>query len=48
MLDALDPSPALIRTMTWDVVAWNDAAAVVLTDYGRLAPGTATCCGSCS
>ena len=38
VLDALDPSPALIRTMTWDVVAWNDAAAVVLTDYGRLAP----------
>ena len=38
VLDALDRNPALIRTMTWDVVAWNDAAAVVLTDYGRLAP----------
>src|SRR6201987_819017 len=26
VLDALDPSPALIRTATWDVVAWNRAA----------------------
>ncbi len=23
MLDALSPSPAVIRTATWDVVAWN-------------------------
>jgi transcriptional regulator with XRE-family HTH domain len=23
VLDALDPSPALIRTAIWDVVAWN-------------------------
>src|SRR5580693_1979795 len=23
VLDALEPSPALIRTATWDVVAWN-------------------------
>ena len=38
VLDALDPSPALIRTATWDVVAWNRAAAAVLTDYGSLAP----------
>jgi transcriptional regulator with XRE-family HTH domain len=39
VLDALDPSPALIRTATWDVVAWNRAATVMLTDYGSLAPG---------
>jgi len=36
VLDALDPSPALIRTATWDVVAWNQAATVMLTDYGSL------------
>ena len=28
----------LIRTATWDVVAWNRAATVVLTDYGALPP----------
>lgn len=39
LLDAFDASPALIKTATWDVVAWNGAAAVVLTDYGKLAPG---------
>lgn len=38
LLDALEVSPALIRTATWDVVAWNRAAAVVLTDYGTLPP----------
>ena len=38
VLDALDPTPALIRTATWDVVAWNRAASVVLADYGSLAP----------
>jgi transcriptional regulator with XRE-family HTH domain len=36
LLDSLDASPALIKTATWDVVAWNRAAAVVLTDYGAL------------
>src|SRR6059036_2661663 len=39
LLDALEVSPALIKTATWDVVAWNRAAAAVLTDYGQLAPG---------
>jgi transcriptional regulator with XRE-family HTH domain len=38
VLDTLDPSPALIRTATWDVVAWNRAATVMLMDYGSLAP----------
>src|SRR5579859_5556009 len=38
VLDALDPSPALIRTATWNVVAWNRAATVMLPDYGSLPP----------
>jgi hypothetical protein len=38
VLDTLEPSPALIRTATWDVVAWNRAATVMLTDYGSLPP----------
>ena len=36
VLDALSTSPAIIKTATWDVVAWNAAAAAVLTDYGKL------------
>ena len=36
VLDALDVSPALIKTATWDVVAWNRAAAALLTDYSQL------------
>lgn len=36
VLDALGPSPAIVRTALWDVVAWNEAAAAVLTDYGTL------------
>ena len=31
-------SPAIVRTATWDIVAWNRAAACVLTDYGSLPP----------
>jgi transcriptional regulator with XRE-family HTH domain len=38
VLDALEPSPALIRTATWDIVAWNRAATVMLTDYDALPP----------
>ncbi|MGQ9364786.1 helix-turn-helix transcriptional regulator [Azospirillum sp. ST 5-10] len=38
VLDALDASPAIVKTVTWDVVAWNRAAAAVLTDYGALPP----------
>jgi transcriptional regulator with XRE-family HTH domain len=38
VLDSLEPSPALIRTATWDVVAWNRAATVMLADYGSLPP----------
>ena len=36
VIDALDPTPAVIRTATWDVVAWNRAATVMLVDYGSL------------
>jgi transcriptional regulator with XRE-family HTH domain len=36
LLDSLDGCPAFIKTATWDVVAWNRAAAIVLTDYGQL------------
>ena len=38
VLDALDPSPALIRTATWNVVAWNRAATIMMSDYGALPP----------
>ena len=38
LIDALECSPAIIKTPTWDILAWNRAAAVVLTDYGRLPP----------
>ncbi len=36
VLDALDVSPAIVKTATWDVVAWNRAAASLLTDYAKL------------
>jgi hypothetical protein len=38
VLDALEPSPALIRTAIWNVVAWNRGATVMLGDYGALPP----------
>jgi transcriptional regulator with XRE-family HTH domain len=38
VLDALEPTPALIRTCTWDVVAWNRASTVMLTDYASTPP----------
>lgn len=37
VLDALSCSPAIIRTATWDVVAWNKAATLVLADYAGMA-----------
>src|ERR1700743_2070158 len=39
LLDTLEYSPAFIRTATWDVIAWNKAAAAVLTDYSMLPDG---------
>jgi transcriptional regulator with XRE-family HTH domain len=38
LLDAFTVGPAIIKTATWDVVAWNRAAALLLTDYGALPP----------
>ena len=38
VLDALNPSPALIRTAIWDVVAWNRGASAMLVDYDTLPP----------
>ncbi|RWR27301.1 XRE family transcriptional regulator [Sinirhodobacter populi] len=36
VLDTLSPSPAIIRTALWDVLAWNEAAAALLVDYALL------------
>jgi transcriptional regulator with XRE-family HTH domain len=36
VLDAMVLSPAIIKTAMWDVVGWNRAAALLLTDYGKL------------
>ncbi|WP_110946762.1 helix-turn-helix transcriptional regulator [Pseudomonas bohemica] len=36
LLDTLTFSPAIVKTATWDVLAWNRAAAVVFTDYSLL------------
>jgi transcriptional regulator with XRE-family HTH domain len=36
VLDALEFSPAYVKTPMWDIVAWNHAATVILTDYGAL------------
>jgi transcriptional regulator with XRE-family HTH domain len=38
VLDALELSPAIVKTSTWEIVAWNRAATVVLADYTKLAP----------
>lgn len=39
VLDALPNSPAIIKTATWDVIAWNTAATRLLTDYNKLPRG---------
>jgi len=36
ILDALEYSPAFVRTSTWDIVGWNKAASLVLGDYDVL------------
>ena len=38
VLDSLEASPALLKNAEWDIVAWNEAAAAVLTDYPTLPP----------
>ncbi|MET3900424.1 transcriptional regulator with XRE-family HTH domain [Devosia sp. UYZn731] len=39
VLDSMPLSPAIIRTATWEVVAWNKAATIILTDYAKLPKG---------
>jgi len=36
VLDAMPTSPAVVKTPSWDIVAWNAAAAAVLTDFAVL------------
>jgi transcriptional regulator with XRE-family HTH domain len=38
LLDAFEVSPAIIKNATWDVIAWNRAAAALLIDYAQLPP----------
>jgi transcriptional regulator with XRE-family HTH domain len=38
VLDAMPASPAIVMTPAWDVVAWNQAARVVLADYEAIPP----------
>ena len=38
VLDAMAATPAIVKTPAWDIVAWNAAAAVALTDYAALPP----------
>ena len=39
LLDALTMIPATVATSAWDIVAWNRAAKLTLTDYEALQPG---------
>jgi transcriptional regulator with XRE-family HTH domain len=39
VLDSLEMTPAYVKTSTWDVIGWNFAASVVLTDYSKMPPG---------
>ena len=39
VLDAFVSSPAIVKTPTWDVLAWNRAAALLLTDYSKIPAG---------
>lgn len=36
VLSSLDPNPAIVLNRRWDVIAWNDAAALVFTDFALL------------
>ncbi|MGY9047713.1 hypothetical protein P775_26900 [Puniceibacterium antarcticum] len=39
VLDSFVSSPAVIRSAIWDVVAWNRAATLILSDYSAMEPG---------
>lgn len=36
VLDAFEVSPAIIKNLVWDVIAWNRAATVLFTDYANV------------
>lgn len=38
VLDGMELCPAMVRTATWDVVAWNHAFTRVMTDWGSVPP----------
>jgi transcriptional regulator with XRE-family HTH domain len=38
LLDAMTTIPATVATSAWDIVAWNRAAALALTDYAAVPP----------
>lgn len=38
VLDSLEFSPAIVRTTSWDVVAWNRATTLLMGDYSALVP----------
>lgn len=38
VLDSMPYSPAIIKTTSWDIVAWNQAAVAVLNNFQELAP----------
>lgn len=38
VLDSMRTCPAFVRTVTWDIVAWNSAAITLIDDYGALEP----------
>ena len=38
VLDAMPATPAIVKTASWDIVAWNAAALAVLADYPALEP----------
>lgn len=38
-LDAMPMIPATVATSTWDIIGWNRAAQLALTDYEMLPPG---------
>ncbi|MCJ8521782.1 transcriptional regulator with XRE-family HTH domain [Pseudorhizobium tarimense] len=39
LLDAMPMIPATVATSTWDIIGWNRAAQLVLTDYALLPSG---------
>jgi transcriptional regulator with XRE-family HTH domain len=39
LLDAMTTIPATVATSAWDIIGWNRAATLALTDYDALPPG---------